>query len=452
MGNNNAINIRELITEILLSIDKGEEHSHILIKNVLDKYDYLPQNDKNFIKRVTEGTLENRIRIDYIINSFSKTPVNKMKPLIRNLVRMSVYQIIYMDKVPDSAVCNEAVKIAGKRGFRGLQGFVNGVLRSIARGKDEINWPSDKDDSVKAISVLFSCPELIVESLINDYGVKETRRCLAASLEESNLYVRLDERLNKSDIDEIKAEWDENEISFVQSEELTYAYKLSGADKLGKLKAFVEGKYAVQDLSSMLVCEMAGIKAGDTVLDMCAAPGGKSAHAAIKLAIADAENSKNSDASVGVKRGRVISRDVTDYKVRLIEDNIERLGLSNIWPELWDATIMDDEMNEMADVVIADVPCSGIGVIGRKPDIKYNLTSEGLASIVELQRQIIDNAVSYVKPGGTLMYSTCTMRKAENDENVDYILSTGKYELVETKQLFINEDHDGFFIAKLIRK
>lgn len=451
MGNN-TVNIRELITEILLSIDRGEEHSHILLKNVLDKYDYLPQSDKNFIKRVTEGTLENRIRIDYIINSFSKTPVNKMKPLLRNLVRMSVYQIVYMDKVPDSAVCNEAVKITGKRGFKGLQGFVNGVLRSIARGKDEIKWPDENDNSVNAFSVIYSCPELIVNSLIDDYGVEITRECLAASLKKSSLYVRIDERLKDEEIEAIKAEWDENNIDYCKSEELPYAYRLKGADKLAKLKAFTDGNYTVQDFSSMLVCELAGIKASDTVLDMCAAPGGKSMHAAVKLAMADAKACASSEAGNGIKRGRVISRDVTDYKVRLIEDNIDRLGLNNVMPELWDATVLDDEMIEMADVVIADVPCSGIGVIGRKPDIKYNLTSEGLKSIVTLQRQIIDNAVKYVKPGGTLMYSTCTMRKAENDDNVSYILDTGLYELEESKQLFINEEHDGFFIARLRRK
>ena len=451
MGNN-TVNIRELITEILLSIDKGEEHSHILLKNVLDKYDYLPQNDKNFIKRVTEGTLENRIRIDYVINMFSKTPVNKMKPLIRNLMRMSVYQVLFMDKVPDSAVCNEAVKITGKRGFRGLQGFVNGVLRTVSREKENIKWPDINDNSVTAISVTYSCPERLVKILVDDYGLEVAKECLAASLEESNLYVRIDERLVEKEIDEIKAEWQQSGIEFAQSSELPYAYRLNGADKLAKLKYFQEGRYTVQDLSSMMVCELAGIKAGDTVLDMCAAPGGKSMHAAVKLALADTEASKATGADSGIKRGRVISRDITDYKVRLIEDNIDRLGITNIQAEIWDATVMDDDLADMVDVVIADVPCSGMGVIGRKPDIKYNLTDDGLDSIVDLQRQIIDNALRYVKPGGTLMYSTCTMRKAENDENVEYILGTGMYELKEAKQLFINEEHDGFFIARLVRK
>lgn len=441
---NNSINIREIITEILLSIDKGEEHSHILLKNVLDKYDYLPQNDKNFIKRVTEGTLENRIRIDYVINAYSKTPVNKMKPLIRNLVRMSIYQIIYMDKVPDSAVCNEAVKLAGKRGFRGLSGFVNGLLRNISREKASIKWPPKDSDKPADIAVLFSSPLLIVESLVDDYGVEETKRSLEYSLGISRMYVRLDERLDAEQKEAVFSEWNENGITYRQHDEIPYAYFLEGADNPAKLTGFAKGYYMMQDLSSMYVCELAGITAGDTVVDVCAAPGGKSMHAAIKLSIVEKDAAQ-------VPKGRVISRDVSEYKVDFINDNASRLHIDNIVTEVWDATVLDEELIGKADVVIADVPCSGIGVIGRKPDIKYNLTEEGLHSITVLQKQIIDNAVRYVKPGGTLMFSTCTMRKAENDENVDYILTSGEFKLEEKRQFFITDEHDGFFIAKLIR-
>ena len=457
MEKNNSVNVREIIAEILLSIDKGEEHSHILIKNVLDKYDYLQQNDKNFIKRVSEGTLENRLKIDYILNSYSKTPVNKMKPLIRNIMRMSVYQLLFMDKVPSSAVCNEAVKLAGKRGFKGLQGFVNGVLRNISRESDKIKLPVD-DNSIESMSVLFSCPQIIVESLIGDYGVSVTKDCLRASLNEKSIYVRVDERLAGDEIAAIENEWDEAHIIYEKNDELPYAYKLKKADRLAKLGGFVEGKYTVQDLSSMMVCEMAGIKAGDIILDMCAAPGGKTTHAAVKLLVCERKQLKeekevdNDKLSFGIKRGIVYSRDVSDYKVGLIEENIRRLGLTNIRTEVFDATLLDENMLDKADVVIADVPCSGLGVIGRKPDIKYNLTKENLESIVKLQREIIDNAKKYVKSGGTLVYSTCTMRRAENDNNVKYLLEDGAFELVNEKQMFIDDSHDGFYIAKLKRR
>lgn len=435
-----SVNTRELVTEILLSIDKGEEHSHILIKGVLDKYDYLPQADKSFIKRVVTGTLENRIKIDYVINYFSKTPVNKMKPIIRNIIRMSVYQIMYMDKVPDSAVCNEAVKLAGKRGFKGLQGFVNGLLRGIIRGIDNIKWP-EPAGSVRAISVKYSCPELIVESLINDYGREQTALSLAASLGESNLYVRIDESLSEDKVTAIKKEWDDNGISYEVSDSLSYAYKLKGVENLSRLPLFDEGCYSVMDLSSMYVAEMADVKAGSKVLDICAAPGGKSLHMACKLKSLDKDN-----------QGMVISRDVSEYKTDLIDENISRLKAENIRSEVYDATVYDASIEGSMDVVIADVPCSGIGVIGRKPDIKYNLTAEGLDEIITLQREIIDNAVRYVKKGGILMYSTCTMRKAENDENVRYILNKGGFKLDSDKQLFITADNDGFYIARLIKE
>ncbi len=446
--NNNTVNIRELVMEILLSIDKKEEHSHILLKNVLDKYDYLPQADKNFIKRVVTGTLEQRVKIDYIINHFSKTPVNKMKPLIRNLVRMSVYQIVYMDKVPDSAACNEAVKLAGKRGFKGLQGFVNGLLRGISRGYKQLLDTMDSEaflseDVVKAISVRYSAPELIVRSMVTDYGVEITKEALKNALGSKDIYVRVDETLSEDALKKITDEWDENGIRYHKSTLLHYAYGLEGADRLGKLSYFNEGAYTVQDLSSMMVAELASIKAGDKILDMCAAPGGKSMHAANKL--------KKAESASDCAPGLIISRDVSDYKLNLINENIDRLHIDNIDTEVWDATEPDESMNEWADVVIADVPCSGFGVIGRKPDIKYNLTEESLEGIIDLQRRIIDNAMSYVKKGGTLMFSTCTMRRRENDDNRDYILSRGNFTLIKERQLFITDETDGFYIAKFVK-
>ena len=163
----NSINTRALVADILTEIDKNMAKSHLLVREVLDKYDYLGREDKSFIKRVTVGTLEQRIRIDYVIERFSNTPVGKMKPFIRSVIRMSTYQLLYMDKIPDSAVVNEAVKLAAKRGFGGLRGFVNGLLRTISRSKAGIEYPAD--DTIKGMSINYSCPEIIVSSMVNDY-------------------------------------------------------------------------------------------------------------------------------------------------------------------------------------------------------------------------------------------------------------------------------------------
>lgn len=455
--NNNGVNIREIVTEILLSIDKGEEQSHILLKNVLDKYDYLPKQDKNFIKRTVTGTLENRIKIDYIIDSFSKTPVKKMKPIIRNIMRMSVYQIVYMDKVPDSAVCNEAVKLAGKRGFKGLKGFVNGVLRNISRDYQKLNIVAEsdieklltkdeltieeKEELILNMGMAFSCPKIILNSLVEDYGLKESYYMLKASLKERGISIRVNEDLSEKELIKIKEEWDREGISYEENDKLKYAYILKKADRLSKLEGFLEGKYTVQDFSSMNVCELADIKGGEFILDVCGAPGGKSLHASNKLRLKELNFDEE-------KKGHVLCRDLTAFKVDIIDENIKRMKCNNVKAELFDARVYDENMAKAADIVLLDVPCSGFGVISKKPDIKYNVSEKSLEDIVILQREIIDNAVRYVKDDGILMFSTCTLRKAENDSNVDYILSKGDFELIEKKLYFISEKWDGFFIAK----
>lgn len=434
------MNIRDIILEILLSIDKGEEHSHILLKNVLDKYDYLSREDKAFIKRVTEGTLEYRITLDYIINSLSKTPVNKMKPVIRSIMRMSVYQLMYMDKVPDSAVCNEAVKLAGKRGFKGLQGFVNGVLRNIARTKTAVRWPDEKANPREYLSVVYSCPTVIIDSFLSDYGYDMTKSILEATLKERRLYVRIDEYKGIPSLDKITAEWDDAHVTYAKADSLEYAYTISGSESPASFDCFNDGLYTIQDLCSMMVCESVTFRKGDTVLDVCAAPGGKSLHAACKL-MCKADGTETT--------GHVISRDVSDYKVGLIEDNIARMGYENIETQVYDATVLDESMIGKADICLADVPCSGLGVIGKKPDIKYNVTVDSLRDITILQKNIIDNVVRYVKDGGSLVYSTCTLRKAENDDMVDYITSTYGYEAVSVKTYTPDMGGDGFFVAVL---
>ena len=408
-----------------MDVGRNNTFSHILLKNVLDKYNYLTETDKAFIKRVFEGTLEREITIDHVINTYSKVPAAKMKPLIRCLVRMSIYQILYMDRVPDSAAINEAVKLAKKRKFASLSGFVNGVLRTVSREKENCLKTDD-------LCVRYSASELLAESLREDYGEEKAADILKQSINERHLTVRIREELFKSDIDEIIDEWEREGIVYRCLTDPSYAYELKNTGDLDRLKCFKKGLYTVMDASSMLVCENAHIKQGDIVLDVCAAPGGKSLHAVSKGA-------------------NVEARDVSEYKVSLIEENIERLNAKNITVKVWDATEFDESVLDHADVVIADVPCSGFGVISKKPDIKNNITKDGLDFIVELQKRIIDNVCHYVKKGGYLMYSTCTLRKAENEEQVAYIVKNHPFEQEFVKTVFPDEDHDGFFIARLKR-
>lgn len=429
-----SVNERELVLDMLLQITRDGEYSHIVIKNVLDKYQYLDKRERAFITRVVNGTLERMIEIDYIINLFSKVKVNKMKPLIRTILRSSVYQMKYMDSVPDSAICNEAVKLAGKRGFVNLKGFVNGVLRNISRNLDKINYPDEKD-KVSYLSVKYSLPEWLVKQWLNVYGEETVKTIGSAFLEEKPLTVRFNERkIKKEDLVGILKK---EGVTVGEVPEIPCALYLSGYDHLSALPSFCEGLYQVQDLSSMQVALWSGVKEGDQVLDVCAAPGGKSIH------IAELLNGT----------GHVEARDLTEYKVDLLRDNIERSGLTNIEAVCQDATVYDPDKKKSADIVIADLPCSGLGVLGKKPDLRYKMNEKTEADLVELQRKILSVVKDYVKPDGKLLYSTCTIHREENEGNVEWFLKEyPEFELVKDKQMIPGKDTgDGFYIAIIKR-
>ena len=429
-----SVNERELVLDMLLQITRDGEYSHIVIKNVLDKYQYLDKRERAFITRVVNGTLERMIEIDYIINLFSKVKVNKMKPLIRTILRSSVYQMKYMDSVPDSAICNEAVKLAGKRGFVNLKGFVNGVLRNISRNLDKINYPDEKD-KVSYLSVKYSLPEWLVKQWLNVYDEETVKTIGSAFLEEKPLTVRFNERkIKKEDlVGLLKKEG----VTVGEVPEIPCALYLSGYDHLSALPSFCGGLYQVQDLSSMQVALWSGVKEGDQVLDVCAAPGGKSIH------IAELLNGT----------GHVEARDLTEYKVDLLRDNIERSGLTNIEAVCQDATVYDPDKKKSADIVIADLPCSGLGVLGKKPDLRYKMNEKTEADLVELQRKILSVVKDYVKPDGKLLYSTCTIHREENEGNVEWFLKEyPEFELVKDKQMIPGKDTgDGFYIAIIKR-
>lgn len=427
------MNVRELALEVLLEIEKGEK-SHLILRSVLEKYQYLTKQERAFLTRVTEGTVERRLELDYIINQYSKVKVKKMKPVIRNLLCLAVYQMKYMDNVPDSAACNEAVKLAVKRGFGNLRGFVNGVLRNIARNLDHIEYP-EKEQTIPYLSVMYSMPEWIVKMWVSDYGREKTEEILQNFYIERPTTIRINENqiskmalIDKLEREGVKVE----EHPFLQS-----ALLISNYDYLGALDSFLEGDFQVQDAASIQVAESAGIKEDDYIIDVCAAPGGKALHAAQILN----------------GTGFVEARDLTEYKVSLIRENIWRMGFTNIEAVQQDATIYDEASEAKADVVIADLPCSGLGVLAKKTDLKYKMTPETEKEVAELQRQILKTVHRYVKPGGTLIYSTCTICKSENEENAKWFVENHpQFELRWEKQIFPGRETDGFYIAKFIRR
>lgn len=406
-----AINEREIVLEVLLEITEQGMYSHIVLRDVLNKYQYLEKKERSFITRVTEGTLEHMMEIDYILDQFSKVKVKKMKPVIRNIMRSAVYQMKYMDSVPVSAACNEAVKLAVRKGFGSLRGFVNGVLRNVARNLDQIEYPAEP---LKRLSIQYSMPEWILNLWLKAYDSDIVEQMLQAFQRETPLTIRCNLRMVTPK--QLKEHLEAEGVTVKIHPYLEYAFHISGFDYLGDLESFQKGEFSVQDISSMLVSELAGPKEGDYVIDVCAAPGGKSLHMAEKL---------NGS-------GHVEARDLTEYKVGLIQENIERTGLSNVEAVQQDALIFDETSVGKADIVLADLPCSGLGVLAKKTDLKYKATKEGADSLAKLQREILKNVQAYVKDKGKLVYSTCTINPAENMDNVHWFLNQyPEFELID---------------------
>lgn len=409
-----ATNQREIVLDILLEMEREKTFSNRLINDVLEKYDYLETQEKAFIKRVAEGCVERRILLDHYLDQFSKVPANRMKPLIRCLMRMSVYQILYMDSVPDGAACNEACKLAQKRGFHTLKGFVNGVLRNIARQKDDLPMPDPKKDHWHYLEVKYSMPKWLVEEFVNTYGEELAEVILEGLLKIRPVMLRFSPKLSEKEREQICEDIRKEQVGLKQSPYLPYLYSADKLDGVSNLPGYDEGAFTVQDVSSALAVEMADIGKNDFVMDVCAAPGGKASLAAIY-------------------GGKVLARDVSENKCNRIMDNMERLGLNNVEVEAYDATCKDEAHVGKADVLLLDVPCSGLGIMGRKRDIKYNVTSEGLKDLEKLQKQIVTTCVDYLKPGGTLLYSTCTLRPAENQEMVRFLISKFDLEPVDLR-------------------
>ena len=413
---------------------KNGRKSHILIKDVLDKYDYLDNTDKNFIKKLFEGTIEKMITLDHVLDECSSKPMSKCKFEIKLILEMAAYQILFMDRVPDSAACDEAVKLCKKKSREELSGFVNGVLRALVRRKDELL----KFDSIEPLStrmsVKYSVPEWIVSMMIKEIVGKDPVKAdkfFKALTDKRPTVVRVTDKDKESDI---LSKWDEKKINYVKSEKSERVYRLFNHGSVSEIPGFGEGLLYIQDESSMMAVKEAVsfCPNAKTMLDLCSAPGGKGIYA-LELLGAQAQG---------------ILADVSEEKVALINDNLQRLNIKNATSVINDATILKEEFIDRFDMVIADVPCSGLGVISRKSDLKYNISNEGMAEICKLQKEIIDKAMGYVKKDGILLYSTCTLHKAENEKMRAYIMDKGGFELLSEKRLCPDsDDTDGFFFA-----
>lgn len=437
-----STDLRMLALDSVLEYDRTGQKLDAIIHAKLNQNPQLEPSQRRFYIRLTQGTVENRIRLDYRIAAYSDTPLKKIRPVLLWILRLGAYQIEAMDGTPESAIVNEAVKMAEKRGFGRLKGFVNAVLRNMIRYPEKVNWP-EEDEPVQYISVMYSVPVYLAEKFIRNCGFEKTKEIFTsfAADKPPAIHIKTTDNDVRKTVESLRAEG----ARIQEAPWPANAFYLPEHPELSTLSAFREGKFFVQDISSQLAVHAAGIRPGDGILDVCAAPGGKSLLAADLLG----------------GTGRVVSRDVSGNRVKTLRENIDRMGFSNITAEEKDALAYDEESRGKFDIVLVDAPCTGYGVIGRKPDIKYTASAQKEEELAALQRRILHNAASYVRPGGTLVYSTCTISEKENEENAEWFLKEHDFTGLPLDdrlpdglgcpgsclQLLPDGDHDGFFIA-----
>lgn len=420
---------RKTAFEILFEIEKEGAYSNLTINRFLEKNK--PENPA-FIRELVYGVLENKILLDYYLDNLIPSGIKKVKKKEATLLRLGIYQLIFMDSVPDYAAVNETVAIA-KKLVRGREGFINGVLRGYMKKGNEIKLPDESKDLKNYLSVKYSFPTWLIEKWEEQYGIEECKLLLEASNSRPQLSIRVN--IDKISRDDLKGYLEEKgyEVTLGTFSERTLHIKGSGLLDDDKYK---EGYFSIQDEASTVAADVLSATPGETIIDVCAAPGGKST--------AIAELMKND--------GKVYSCDIYEHKLELINSLAKRLGLSIIETTLLDGTKGKENWFAMADRVLADVPCSGLGVIRRKPEIKYKDITD-FTELVEIQKKILNNAAKYVKSGGTLVYSTCTINKDENQSQISEFLSNHEeFELISEKQFLPTENIDGFYVCKMMKK
>ena len=416
----------QIINDVLYKGAFLEESLEILKKSNIDERDY------NFIKEITTGVIRNRTYLDYVIKINSRVKIKRIHKIILSILEMAIYQMYFLDKVPDYSIVDESVNLAKIYGNRGSISFTNGILRSISK-KDA---PQVKiEDSIDNLSTFYSHPKFYTEYFYNNYGEEFTKKLLKANNEMPPFTIRVNTlKTSKSDLmSNLK------ELSF-EIEETVYDNALNILNPKGIIdtKYFDEGHFYVQDLGSILVASFLNPRENSSLLDLCAAPGGKTTH------LAELMNNT----------GEIIACDKSQGKIKLIQENAKRLGVKNIETRVNDARVLNKDFIDKFDYVLVDAPCSGTGLYRKKPDIKWNKDLEDIKSLAEIQLEILDKAKDYVKDGGELLYSTCSLSKIENEDVVNKFLENNKNFKIkklrdrEVLKLFPSTDgSDGFSIT-----
>ena len=443
----NGLNARRLALNVLTDVREKGAYASLALGERL-RAAHLSPEDRRLATGLVYGTLENQLQIDYALDRLMDHPTRE--PVQRDILRMGAYQILFLDRVPDSAAVDEAVKLTRAMGMEAACGFINAVLRNLSRGKDEIAWPDREADRMTYLSVMGSMPRWLVDKLVAAYGPEEAGRVILYREEEHPVCVRPNlARLSDAGFEALL-----HEKGWRAERGLApHAWLIYGAGDLAADADYRAGRFSIQGQSSMLAAEALEVRPGMKVLDACAAPGGKSAYLCEQMQLT----------------GRVYAWELHEKRAQLLEGVRRRLGLDNLRISVRDALDFRPDLEDMLDGVLLDAPCAGLGVLSQKPDIKLRLKEEDIPAIVDTQGRLIDTVCRYVRPGGALVYSTCSLLPEENADRVRAFLQahpnftleplpTSFPEELRARQtpcglqlLGCRDGVEGFFIARMRR-
>ena len=419
---------RKLAYSILNSVYKDKGFVNLLLNNALNESNLKP-NDKGLVTNIVYGVLQNSMYLDYVIRHYCAD--KKVDARMRTLLKCAFYQMYFMDKIPNYALVNETVEIA--KNELGLQAskFANAVLNNAIRNPFTLKQ-SDFKDELSYLCMKYSHPEWLIRMIGKHYGMDKAMSYMKSNVTPPPLSLRVNTL--KTSVEEML------KVPYFKKGNLSpVGLFYTGDEPIGNVKEFLEGLVTVQDESGQMVAEIMDPKENCSILDMCAAPGSKTFHMASKIQ----------------NKGKIIAIDLYEHRIQLLKNQIKRLGATSVIPVCYDSTkLLEKYQEESFDYVLLDAPCSGYGVVRRKPDLLVNIDQKDLDGILSLQKELIDVAVKLVKKQGTLVYSTCTLNKKENESQVEYLLNKyPNFKVVEQRVIFPDEfDSDGFFICKLVRE
>ena len=437
---------REIALKALYKIEKEDAYSNIALNQVLKENKNIDERDVGLISELVYGTITWKLTLDEIIKKYSNIKLKKISIWILNILRMGIYQIIFLDKIPKSAAVNESVNLAKRYGHKSSSNFVNAILRKVSVN-DYRELKEIKDDKER-ISKTTSMPMWIIEELLKQKDIKEVEEICKNSNLKPNTTIRINKlKTNKK---ELKEKLDERKIKYLEGS-LEDFLVLKKVKNIENIDLFKEGFFTVQDEGAGLIVDVLAPKEGECILDACSSPGGKTTYIAEKM--------KN--------KGKIKAWDIHEHRVKLVQNAAKRLGINIIQAKTQDATEFNQDLVGKFDKILLDVPCLGLGVIKRKPDIKWKRKKEDIEEITKIQKAILNNCSKYLKKNGELVYSTCSILKEENEDIVDgFLKENSRFEFCKEneknygnivifgeKDKYINiypsNENDGFFICKL---